>query len=315
MGIFNYIQNVADALTEKRSKDELPAPMPRDPLTVQLLGEVDHPDFRDALALLRSTGRIVDSAAAQPELIVIAQSRPDVIDRRDVDRLRLSAPLAGIVGLMGTWCEGETRTGRPWPGVTRLYWYEFPAWWRRQMRLRAAGRCPDWARCGDVPLPDIKPPELKSSCPAPSPLRGGMGRGSSGVSSTESAFTSRGIVELCLPRRETADVIADVLHSAGYATVWHRTAEGAPVVRGIAAGIWDGGQLDDREFTDLILFCRRLARQRAPVIALLDFPRRDRVDYATEIGAAAVLGKPWMNWALIDAIESATQIHNRSHAA
>jgi hypothetical protein len=311
MGIIDYLQNV----TRSRVHDAGVSTPPQ-PLTVQLIGEVLHPDFRDAVVMIRAEARIVDGTAAQPELIVIAQIRPDVSGRHDVERLRRSAPLAGIVGLMGTWCEGETRTGRPWPGVTRLYWYEFPAWWRRQMHLRAAGRCPDWARCGEILIPDVNPtPRRQNSFPTPSPLREGVGTGSAGGKSFEMPFNSRGVIELCVARRQTADALADVLQSAGYSTVWHRTAEGAPVVRGVVAGIWDGGQLDHHEADDLTAFCRRLQRQRAPVIALLDFPRRDRVDYALEIGVAAVLGKPWLNWTLIDAIVSATQIHNRSHAA
>ena len=64
----------------------------------------------------------------------------------DVEQLRRRVPLAGMVSLLGSWCEGETRTGRPVKGVLRTYWYDFPNWWRRQLALRAAGRCPDWAR-------------------------------------------------------------------------------------------------------------------------------------------------------------------------
>jgi hypothetical protein len=39
------------------------------------------------------------------------------------------------------------------------------------------------------------------------------------------------------------------------------------------------------------------------VIALLDFPRRDRVDQALELGASSVLGKPWETGALVGAIQ------------
>ena len=336
MGFLNYIQTLVGARIGMSGADASLIGAPAEPPTVQLVGDTEHSDFRDAVAMIRSSARLIDGLTSHPELIVIAQSRPDVIGRRDVEHLRRSAPLAGIVGLMGTWCEGETRTGRPWPGVTRLYWYEFPTWWWRQMRLRAAGRCPDWARCGDVVLPDVASTTLKTSLPTPSPLRGGTkraratdvaraqcgsqsrsepGRGSSGGESNGAAFRSRGVIELCVPRRETAEVLADVLQSAGYATVWHRNAAGAPVVRGVVAGIWDGGQLDDREANDLKVFCRRLKRQQAPVTALLDFPRRDRVDHAIELGVTNVLGKPWLNWTLIDAVESLMSRHSIADAA
>src|SRR5690349_7541486 len=99
---------------------------------VQIIGDVDHADFREAIALLRAQSRVVASADALPELIVVAQSRPDSITSAQVEPFRRWAPLAGVVTLLGSWCEGETRTGRPLPGVERIYWYQFPAWWQRQ---------------------------------------------------------------------------------------------------------------------------------------------------------------------------------------
>jgi hypothetical protein len=183
-----------------------------------------------------------------------------------------------MVALLGTWCEGETRTGRPWPGIPRYYWYEFPAWFRRQTMLRAAGRCPDWAQC-----------------------EFGLSSAYSGVEITNGS--SRGVIQLSVSRRETADALTDALDAAGYATVWHHRGEFGTHVRGAAAGIWDGGQLDDSEAVDLIAFCRRLDRYHTPVIAILDFPRRDRVERALEYGAAAVLGKPWRIEDLLVTIE------------
>ncbi len=71
------------------------------------------------------------------------------------------------------------------------------------------------------------------------------------------------------------------------------------------AGIWDGVQLNDAEAMSLSTFCFQLARDRAPVVALLDFPRRERVDRAMQIGAAAVIAKPWLNAALIATLSDA----------
>ena len=47
--------------------------------------------------------------------------------------------------------------------------------------------------------------------------------------------------------------------------------------REIAAGIWVGGQLSEDESKRLARFCSHLAEANAPVVALLDFPRSDRV--------------------------------------
>jgi hypothetical protein len=104
--------------------------------------------------------------------------------------------------------------------------------------------------------------------------------------------------------RETAEALSDALQQAGYAALWQPPGRPAPFVRGALAGIWDGGQLNDREEENFAAFCRGLSRDAVPVIALLDFPRRDRCERARELGAAAVLGKPWLNVELVATIES-----------
>jgi hypothetical protein len=102
--------------------------------TTWLVGDVDHADFGDAVRLICEQSRVIplDDRRICPELIVMAQSRPGTVQSEDVERLRRRAPLAGVVSLAGSWCEGETRTGRPLPSAVRLYWYEFEPWWRQR---------------------------------------------------------------------------------------------------------------------------------------------------------------------------------------
>ena len=270
--------------------------------TVWLLGDVEHPEFVESVSLARATAevtcvadawqaaaRIADRPAA-PDLIVLASSRPGNIRSREVDALRRAAPLAGIVAILGSWCEGETRTGRPAAGVGRVYWYDFPGWWRRQLAAWADGRCPEWAlpddfglRIADCGLPN-------SSIHNPQ-------------SAIRNSLTPAGLVVLDTTCWDTADALADVLRSAGFATAWTKFGRHGPQVRGAAAGIWEGRQLDDREVPRLAKFCRRLAVDEAPVLALVDFPRRDRVERARAAGAAVVLGKPWLNVDLVATLQ------------
>jgi hypothetical protein len=184
-----------------------------------------------------------------------------------------------VAALLGSWCEGETRTGRPLPGIHRLYWYEFPAWWRRQLQLRAANHCPDWARPAT---------QLTRQCVPGHPR------------------SRSGLIVLRTLRRDNADALADALGDAGHSTAWHQHGRVRPHTRGALAGIWDGGQLNDAEVADLELFCTQMSRDGAPVVVLLDFPRRDRVDRAYAAGAAAVLGKPYLNSDLLQVIEGKT---------
>lgn len=56
--------------------------------------------------------------------VVFVSARPDSVSRESVERWQRWFPLARFVVVLGSWCEGETRTGRPWPGVARVYWHQ-----------------------------------------------------------------------------------------------------------------------------------------------------------------------------------------------
>jgi hypothetical protein len=246
---------------------------------VQIIGNVDHPDFAESMSLLGATASLVVRDDASPELVIVAQSRPGEVTQGEVRSIRQRHPLAGIVGLLGSWCEGETRTGRPWPGVARLYWYDFPNWWRWQLSRYASGLCPDWVTpfSKETLWPVAKNPKSKTRCRA-------------------------GVIVLSTEYSGTAETVADVLTSAGFATVQNPRGRSNPFVRGATAAIWEGGQLSDDEADDLTRFCQRFSHDGTPVIALLDFPRHDAFLRARTAGASTVLGTPWLNASLIGAL-------------
>jgi hypothetical protein len=267
---------------------------------VLLVGGAAQADFGDAVAALRETAQLTEvinlSAACEiarstpPELIVVAQSRPGSVSARQVRQLQRRAPLAGIVALVGSWCEGETRTGRPQRGVDRLYWYEFPWWWQRQLVRRRAGRCPEWAR----------------------PEAGWRGEGRNSLNDQRrrpaiSSRTPHGLIAISTSAGETYAALADGLLQHGFATAWQRPGNAALTLGGVTAGVWEGGQLSAREADQLAAFCRQCSRGAAPVVALLDYPRHDSCQRAVEAGAATVLGKPWASDDLVLAIDQAAR--------
>jgi hypothetical protein len=254
--------------------------------TVLFTGDCDHKDFREAAGALTKDADLVLSDSS-PELIVVAHARPGSVSFQKLDSLRRAAPLASVLVLAGTWCEGEARTGRVWQGVQRLYWYEFTAWWRQQLTFRAAGACPDWAR----------PDEFRST-----------------RSLRRWHSSSRASHSVLLTTHDDAayGALADVVLRAGYIPA---RATGSLVPSGpkSAAAIWDGGQLSPDEEQQLSRLCERVMPM--PTIALLDFPRRDRIDRAVEIGASAVLGKPWSNVSLLATLESVIAVRRLPLAA
>lgn len=54
---------------------------------------------------------------------------------------------------------------------------------------------------------------------------------------------------------DTAAAIGDVLTSVGSKTIWSRPGREDADLRGVTAGIWEGGQLCDAEAERLAAFC------------------------------------------------------------
>jgi hypothetical protein len=98
-------------------------------------------------------------------------------------------------------------------------------------------------------------------------------------------------------------MLAELLHGAGYATVWIYSRPFRTIMRGIAAGVWDGNQLEAREIRDFSEVRRMLAPEAPPFVALANFPRRHCCEIAKSLGVATVLGKPWINADLINTID------------
>jgi hypothetical protein len=265
---------------------------------VRLIGNADHTDFAESMSLLRAAARLESAHDALPELIVVAQTRQGEVSHREVKSIHQQYPLAGTIALLGSWCEGETRTGLPWPGVTRLYWYEFPTWWHRQLLRHTNGLCPDWANQFSS---EVFTPTICNS------------RGTAPLWPT--VRNCCGVILLSAQYSGTVDSLADVLSRAGFATVHQPRGNSHPVVRGATAAIWEGGQLSVDETGDLSKFCQRLSHDGTPVIVLLDYPRHDAVARAYAAGASIVLGKPWLNANLIDALHFVSEQQAIARAA
>ena len=215
-----------------------------------------------------------------PELVLLAQPRPDLTLAAQVERLRTAAPLVRVVVVAGTWCEGELRTGAPPTGVVRLYWYEFAAWWRAALSAYQAGGAPAWSE----PLDDVRAgqastqPHLQLSNP-------------DGDDSAQ-----RGAIAVDAVDFAVFEALAAALAPYGWRCEWqprHRPElnDGGAY----AAAIWDGGQLSEGELASLAAFAARV-RESSPavlVIVLLDFPRVEHLQVARDAGGTMVLGKPY----------------------
>ena len=252
------------------------------PIAVLLVGNSGRTEFRESRAQLESLACVRPTSDVEaalevlrqgfvPEVIVVAQSFPDEFSIAAVDRLRRAAPLARVLGLMGSWCEGEVRTGRPWPAAPRLYWHQFPAQCNRELAGLHGGTGSTWG----LPLTAGDEERLLAS-----------------QETIESAAC--GLVVVWSRRFEMQDWLSQACHLRGYATIWlapQRTTK----VAGAKAAIFDGCRADDveiGEMRNLSALAGHTHGKPVPIVALLDFPRIEDHARAMAAGAAAVLSKP-----------------------
>ncbi len=250
------------------------------PLAILIVGDTDRAEFRDARRELdrwgsvTAAGSIAEAAAAlegssyAPAVIVIAQAYPGEFPSEAVEQLRRRAPLARFVALLSPWCEGETRSGRPWPGGIRVYWHQWPARAARELARIASGLFSSWS------LPATASEEER--CLA---LSG------------EAINIRDGLVAVISPHPAMQEWIAAACRRQGFATVPVRPQSEISVGEVVVA-IFDGSEAQGVELAELRRWAAAVAP--APLIALLDFPRVEDRDRALAAGAAAVLSKPFV---------------------
>lgn len=274
--------------------------MPTASKRVLLLGDHAHRDFREAVTWLGEHTELVladspsaaltalrpDSAANEeglrprsepagfvPDVVIMAQSRPGQMHPQDVERLHAAAPLSRLVVLAGSWCEGELRSGRPASGVIRVLWHQ---WQPRLIPFLQPGAAPipgTWQMPRTASLD-----ERFAATVGPCWLR------------------REGLVAIHTATCASYSALSEACHAAGYATVWFLAADTAAacgVVAALADGI--GCDADGVRFLQRVVHCHH----PAPVIALLDFVRRQDLDVARSVGVAAVIAKPLLVYDLL----------------
>jgi len=247
-------------------------------ISILLVGDTERREFGEARAALEPLGRVshaadTSSAIAElaadrvnPDVIVLAQAYPGQFSARAIDRLRRLAPLTRVLGLLGSWCEGEMRTGQPWPATIRIYWHQWLPQCQRELDALGKGYCPAWG------LPMTATDEERLLRPAVELLVG-----------------ESGLVAIHSQWYEMYCWLSEACRRRGYSTIWLRPG-GTIRLEGARAAIFDGTDCGRAEVDRLEQMAAALAP--APVVALLDFPRIEDHDRAIAAGAGAVMSKP-----------------------
>jgi ActR/RegA family two-component response regulator len=239
---------------------------------ILLIGDHQHREFAEPVAWLARhsnltlLGNVADGLQSGLHYhgVVFAQTRPGQITQRDVERVGRAWPLARLVALLGSWCEGETRSGDPWPGVTRVYWHQWRA--RCERELRFDGPPTAW----QLPRTSTEAERATHALLIPPPKS----------AAKIAIFTHRALFFRGL---------ADACSVAGYQVTWICRVQDALPARN-AVILWDAGVAEDRDFAEL----QELAAAAKParLIVLLGFPRFDDLQRARQYGAIDILALP-----------------------
>ena len=249
-------------------------------LSILLIGDVERTEFSEPAQWLAENTNVstaVDTSIAEdrirtagtlPDVIVLAESRPGEFTAESIGRLQRIAPLARMIGLLGSWCEGEPRTCRAAPGVLRTFWYHWSTQMSREFLRFASGTCPTWG----LPITATDTERLLHTTSAPLPV-------------------GQGLVVVCARDSETCDTLSDACFRMGYSAVCVQPHQ--PVhVTGSTTVLWDGNAVENSTVEELRELVKRFSP--TPVIALLFYPRPEDIETVAAAGVSGILAKPFL---------------------
>lgn len=272
--------------------------MVKDNIQILVTGEYWHSDFGGlttssaATITLCPLDKLRSLEGPQSfDLVVITQGRRGVVPDEDIDRIQSTFATTPIVALLGSWCEGEKRSGSPWPGIPRIYWHQ----WQGQFQ--------QFLNC--LQENNIHPWQMPATTTASDEVVAGPHFG-------EESFS--GIVAVSAWTKTQFDMIEDALSAFNAKSCW------------VERSTWDGEAkelvkvviVDDDSLTgDLETRIRWIISTfgQVPVVLTLGFPRKDEVESLQAMGVGAVVSKPFKLGDLKQAILQATQHRQHSPSA
>lgn len=240
--------------------------------SVLLIGRTDECEFRLLHDWLRrnlqvTVARDLPSAPSNLDdfdIILIAMSLRFQFSLDEIQQLRTRAPLTRICAIVGSWCEGETRSGQAWPGVERMYVQQvipraITENWRERIPYSPSTLSNDerWLE------------RATRNCADPS---------------------DHSCVLICSRHHESGAALALACRHIGYHPFVVRPDAFGPNPD-VQAVIYDA----DRNRELRLRQIRDLARcfPAARLVTLLEFPRHDEITQITAAGGHQVLGKPF----------------------
>lgn len=224
------------------------------------------------------------------DLVLLAPSVRGEWRAEELQALTGTWPLALVVLLVDAELEGETRSGRPWPGLLRLYWYQFEPQWELAER---------WKRGS----PGERGRPFLAWRPATETAEERVVTGPWPDANSARSEPSRD-VWIHARTLENRRTLEDVCRSAGWRTTVGPEDAGWSSGR-VSVVLYDAAGDRQRRIEELRWIAR--AAPGVPIVMLVDFPRYDEMVSAELEGVKRVLGKPYRVeelWQSLDACSS-----------
>lgn len=251
-----------------------------DDFKILLTGDYWHADFQDLIrdnqnaTTLLPIENLLESANRDSDysLIVIAQSRRNQFPNRLIEDLYLTRPQVPVVALSGSWCEGESRSGTPIPGLIRVYWHQWQGRLDSFCRQLASHQTATWQLPRTYSIADQILYDRRLS---------------------GAQFEGELVIGISALTPNSHEMLKDVCDSARLESVWvDALADDEELEVEPAVILADGNSMTNH----LVERIRRI-RTRFPAaatIVTLNFPRRYDFDVAQREGILRVVSKPFI---------------------
>lgn len=267
--------------------------------TILVTGEYWHPDFQfllrklDVPITMVPIQKITSVNQSHFDLILIVEARRNQVCRDDVEALQAMFVGVPMVALLGSWCEGEPRSGAPWPGVIRVYWHQWEGRYDRFVsQLQQAG-ITDW------------------HAPLTSTVADRMARQSTADPDSAATISCIGISAWTHSQFE---MLADAMNHFGWHSRWVERSMWNGATTKLVSAICVDADGWTPELENRLKWLREEIPE-TPMVLLLNYPRHDELDSIRQAGILGVISKPFELGDLKSAIERAVKQHHAIRAS
>ncbi len=272
-------------------------------MQVILTGDYWHSDFQDIICRFDLPLTLVplnqldslDSNSPAVQLVVVAQSRRGQLSEEIAQTLGSRFPGVPLIALLGSWCEGETRSGDPMPGFSRVFWHQWKGRYQNFLEQMAESHSSDWHLPRTSTLADLARRTPKRIHPR-----------------------TNQVIGVSAKRLDDFETLADALDTLGFTSVWlqpnptmkpNPTIQSNPTTdrsnRELEAIVIDGSSLTV-EMEERIAFLKTQFEEVSQIL-VLNFPRRHEIEAARNLGIDEMISKPFLLSDLGQAIARTTE--------